>query len=74
MKKLSDLIKLEVEKEKEKKMQYCVSEKSIQKLLNAAEKVIANGAQMNSKLSAGGLEMMVEDIGFKNTMNYIKSL
>jgi len=72
MKKLLDSIKLEVEKEK--KMPYSVSEKSIQRLVNAVEKAVANGARMNSKLSAGSLEMMVEEIGFKKTLDYVKSL
>ena len=55
-------------------MAYNVSEKSIQRLTNAVEKAVAKGVQMNNKLSPGGLEMMVEEIGFKNTLDYIKSL
>ena len=43
-------------------------------LFNARDNALARGVAINHNLSDGGLEMKVEDIGFKKTLEYIKGL
>jgi len=48
--------------------------KSYIRLLNARDKALENGVEMQYKLTDGGIEDYVEQIGFKRTLEMIKSL